>query len=292
MRAHARAVATATSFSLLLVLGCAACTPQAQAGDPADEPEAVAETEADTGQPEEFVSTAMVVTLRDGSLLFVDQDTQTPYYPTLPEGSPELTAGNVVRVTGDGIMLESYPAQYPGIGSVEVIEEGAPADAEKYADLVAQLWSPKDPAEPPIASVEYENGLEAVSLMPITCGYTWSFEQDGEERTVSVDAPHPVQYSADELADARVDGATQATVSFDVPATYVDVTRYLESDVSAAAARAGAPRNVSASDVVGETLDAAVGEDGAVALKVEPGYRYALEVSFDAGIATYVFTVR
>ena len=33
-----------------------------------------------------------------------------------------LVAGNIVQVTGNGIMLESYPGQYPGITKVEVIE--------------------------------------------------------------------------------------------------------------------------------------------------------------------------
>mgnify|MGYP000632865788 CR=1 FL=1 len=47
---------------------------------------------------DEFVSTAMVVTFGDGEILFVDQENESPYYPTLPEDAPELTAGNIVRV--------------------------------------------------------------------------------------------------------------------------------------------------------------------------------------------------
>ena len=66
-------------------------------------------TEGEGSAMDEFVSTAMAVTFGDGKILFVDQDTETPYYPTLPEDAPELTAGNIVRVTGNGIMLESYP---------------------------------------------------------------------------------------------------------------------------------------------------------------------------------------
>lgn len=63
----------------------------------------------------------MVAYANEGQLLFVDQDTQTPYIPTnLDDASitsggqqiepSQLEAGNVVLVTGDGIMLESYPA--------------------------------------------------------------------------------------------------------------------------------------------------------------------------------------
>lgn len=114
---------------------------------------------SDGSPAEEHVSTALVAWASGDQVLFVDQATESPYLPTLPEDAPELAAGNVVRVTGNGIMLESYPAQYPGITQVEVIEEGTPEDAERYADLVARLCPPKDPAEPPSAAVEYQTGL-------------------------------------------------------------------------------------------------------------------------------------
>ena len=228
-------------------------------------------TEGEGSAMDEFVSTAMVVTFDDGEVLFVDQDSESPYYPTLPEGAPELTTGNIVRVTGNGIMLESYPAQYPGITRVEVVEEGTPADAEKYDELVAQIWQPKDPTEPPYASVEYATDLAVVSLVPTTCGYTWTYKEDDEEQTVAVDAPHPTQLEADELPDARVDGPTEVTVSFDVEMTELVVSRWSED----------------ALDVEGEPVEA---EDGTFI--VEPGYRYAFFATFDAGGATYVFTVR
>ena len=219
--------------------------------------------EGEGAEMDEFVSTAMVVTLGNGELLFVDQDTETPYYPTLPENAPELAAGNVVRVSGNGIMLESYPAQYPGITSVEVIEEGTPADAEKYDELAAQLWQPKDPAEPPYASVEYTTDLAAVSLMPTSCGYIWTYEQDGEEQTVAVDTLAPTDYAADELADASLKEPAQVTVSFDVDATGIEVTRWSED----------------ALDAEGEKVEV----EGL-------SFTAAILATFDAGEATYAFT--
>lgn len=228
--------------------------------------------EGGEAEMDEFVSTAMVVTFGDDEVLFVDQETGTPYYPTnLPSDAPELAAGNIVRVTGNGIMLESYPAQYPGITDVEVIEEGSPADAEKYDELVAQIWQPKDPSEPPYASIEYTTDLAAVSLMPASCGYTWTYGQDGEEQTVTVDAPHPTQLEAADLPDARVDGPTDVTVSFDVKMTGLVVSRWSEG----------------ALDVEGEPVEVEGGT-----FIVEPGYRYAFFATFDAGHATYAFTVR
>lgn len=276
---------TAALALVLLATGCKAQTQEAPAAD-AGQDEAPAATES----ADEFTSTAMVVTLSDGQVLFVDQETETPYYPTLPEDAPELTAGDVVRVTGNGIMLESYPGQYPGITKVEVVEEGAPEDAEKYADLVSQLDASRDPADPPYATVEYRTADAIVSLFPLTCSSTWTFEQDGETQTVTTDAPHPIQYEAEGMPEATVDGPTEVTASFDEPAVYVDVTRYLETDISEAAAATGSVHELSASDVIGETIDAQLA-DGGVTLTVEPGYRYALEVSFEQGIAMYVFTV-
>lgn len=276
---------TAALALVLLATGCKAQTQEAPAAD-AGQDEAPAATES----ADEFTSTAMVVTLSDGQVLFVDQETETPYYPTLPEDAPELTAGDVVRVTGNGIMLESYPGQYPGITKVEVVEEGAPEDAEKYADLVSQLDASRDPADPPYATVEYRTADAIVSLFPLTCSSTWTFEQDGETQTVTTDAPHPIQYEAEGMPEATVDGPTEVTASFDEPAVYVDVTRYLEAGISEAAAATGSVHELSASDVIGETIDAQLA-DGGVTLTVEPGYRYALEVSFEQGIAMYVFTV-
>lgn len=276
---------TAALALVLLATGCKAQTQEAPAAD-AGQDEAPAATEP----ADEFTSTAMVVTLSDGQVLFVDQETETPYYPTLPEDAPELTAGDVVRVTGNGIMLESYPGQYPGITKVEVVEEGAPEDAEKYADLVSQLDASRDPVDPPYATVEYRTADAIVSLFPLTCSSTWTFERDGETQTVTTDAPHPIQYEAEGMPEATVDGPTEVTASFDEPAVYVDVTRYLEADISEAAAATGSVHELSASDVIGETIDAQLA-DGGVTLTVEPGYRYALEVSFEQGIAMYVFTV-
>ena len=168
--------------------------------------------------------------------------------------------------------------------------EDAPADdaADDVPSTTDEVGTAGDPANPPQATLVC--GSE--SVYPLTCSSTWTFEQDGESMTVTTDAAHPVQYDADGMPTANVDEPTEVTASFDEPATYVDVTRYAEDDLAAAAEEAGSAQDVAASDVVGEIIDANLGEDGTVGLTVEPGYRYALEVSFENGICTYVFTVR
>ena len=270
MKSHAVRLAL-SALTLSALFATTACTPQGSP-DPASTTGNEEEPMEATADTDEFVSTAMVVLLGNGEPLFIDQDTESPYYPTLPEGAPELKAGNVVRVTGNGIMLQSYPAQYPGITKVEVLEEGAPEDAEKYAELVSQLWQPKDAAEPAFATLEYTTELTATSVMLSASGYSWSYEQDGESLTDTVDAPDPLSYATSDLPDARLDGPTEATVSFDVTPTGVTVTSYSEDKTSS-----------TRTDVPVELAG------GAATLTIEPGNRYVVNATFEAGEVSYVF---
>lgn len=260
-------------------------------------------TEGSDTKRQEFEGTAMVLRLGDDSLLFVDRDTETPFVPTAIDdaeiigidgatAAPEdLEPGNIVRITGNGIMLESYPGQYPGITLVEVIDEGTPEDAEAYDELVAQLWNEPDPSQPASASLDYTTDLAAVSLMPLTNGYTWSFKEDGRMRTVVADVPHPTQISRDDIPDARIDGAVEATLALDRPARSVSVTRWSEDDIAAAAEKAGSPSDIDADALSGEQVECAL-VDSAATFTIEPGWRYCAKVTFDEGTVSYVFTTR
>lgn len=261
---------------------------------------------SDAGQQEgqqEFESTAMVLRLGDDSLLLVDRDTETPFVPTAigdaeivdidgaaiaPE---DLEPGNVVRITGNGIMLESYPGQYPGITRVEVIDEGAPGDAAAYDELVSQLWSEPDPSQPASASLDYTTDLAAVSLMPLTNGFTWSFKEDGQMQTVVADVPHPTQISRDDIPDACIDDAIEAALALDRPARSVSVTRWREDAIAAAAEKAGSPSDIDADALSGEQVEVAL-VDSTATLTIEPGWRYCAKVTFDEGTVSYVFTVQ
>lgn len=260
-------------------------------------------TEGSDTKRQEFESTAMVLRLEDDSLLFVDRDTETPFVPTAIDDAeiigidgvaiaPEdLEPGNVVRISGNGIMLESYPGQYPGITRVEVIDEGAPADAAAYDELVAQLWSEPDPSQPASASLDYTTDLAAVSLMPLTNGFTWSFKEDGRMRTVVADVPHPTQISRDDIPDARIDSEIEATLTLDRSARSVSVTRWSEDDIAAATEKAASPSDIDADALPGQQVEAAL-VDSTVTLAIEPGWRYCVKVTFDEGTVSYVFTVR
>lgn len=140
MRKHIRTsltlliVALAAASFMLILPGCAGGS-----NDSPGKPDAVGNRSADGASEAtqgDVVSTAMVAYANGDQVLFVDQETQTPYIPTeiddatiIVDGQQTdeeaLVAGNIVQVTGNGIMLESYPGQYPGITKVEVIETGS-----------------------------------------------------------------------------------------------------------------------------------------------------------------------
>lgn len=119
-------------------------------------------------------STAMVAYVNGDQVLFVDQETQTPYIPTNIDDAKiiyngqeidedDLVAGNIVKVTGNGVMAESYPGQYPGIYQVEVVEQGSPADAEQYADIVDTVFAAPDQSQTPAGSLDYKTPDAQVS---------------------------------------------------------------------------------------------------------------------------------
>lgn len=297
----ARTTRTTTRLALALValLALGACSINISATTQGDDAEQDRSVDTATG---EYVSTALVAEAGD-SVLFIDQDTETPYVPTLPEGQVfgadgeqidggDLEVGNVVRVTGNGIMLESYPGQYPGIAKVEVIDEGSPESIEPYEDILAQITAERDPSEPPSAFVEYRTDHAVVSVLLPTFGYTWSFEEDGETQTVIADAAHPVQCEAADLNDVSVGETAEVTVGFDEPALGAVVEHWSEAEISAAAEAAGSVLDINPDDLAAETSAVTAGDDGALSLAVEPGYRYSLTVEFEAGTVTYAFTVR
>ena len=284
---------------LLVVVFACGCALAACSSSLAQESSSADSADGGASSGTEFESTAMVVAYGDGDLLFFDQENDGPYAPGLEnaeiiglDGAPmrpqDLTSGNIVRVTGDGIMLESYPGQYPGITKVEVIEEGSPSDADRYDEVIAQIWQPRDPTEPAHATLEYATDLAAVALFPLTCGYEWSYEKDGEVSTVSVDAATPVQYAVDDLPDARIESSLNATVSFDITPMDVSVVRWEEVAVEKAAQEAGSAQGVDEASVASESVDVQLA-DGRASFAIEPGWRYEIDAQFKQGSVGYAF---
>ena len=292
-RSTARIGAALALACLMGATGCSAPAPAASGSGAAN----AAATRNISEEDAMFESEALVIASDEAGLLFVDTETETPYTPgDLAQArivdadgeeisASDLARGNLVRVAGNGIMLESYPAQYPGISEVEVLKAGSAADADPYNELVAQVRPTKDPAEPPYAALSYRTDDAAATVALTLVSSTW---QDGEDATGERPAP-AVALAPDALADARIPHALEATVELDTPATAVRAVRWNESDLARAAEASGGytalEENQPSEEVAVSTAD------GAASLTIEPGWRYALTVEFADGEVTYAFTV-
>lgn len=249
-----------------------------------------------------FESEALVVASDEAGLLFVDTKTETPYTPgDLAQArivdvdgeeisASDLVRGNLVRVVGNGIILESYPAQYPGISEVEVLKTGSAADADPYNELVAQVRPAKDPAEPPYAALSYRTDDAAVTVALTLVSSTWSDSDEPGEAGAADERPaSAVALAPDALADARIPHALEAAIELDTSATAVRAVRWNENDLARAAEASGGYTALGEDQPSEEVVVSTA--DGAASLTIEPGWRYALTAEFADGEATYAFTV-
>ena len=191
-------------------------------------------------------------------------------------------------MTGNGIMLESYPGQYPGVTKIEVIDEGTPEDAARYDELVAEIWHPRDPGEPANAQIEYRTDLAVVTMAIDRLSLTWdSEEEDGTRMTVHSDGVHPTQIAPDVIATATIGAPLEATISFDVTAKSVYIERWSEEAI-AEAKQSGEGAEL---DLEGESV-AATFENGVATFTIEPGWRYWVHAFFAAGDVEYAFSTK
>ena len=284
------------ALALACLMGATGCSAPAPAASGSDAASAAA-TRNISEEDAMFESEALVIASDEAGLLFVDTKTETPYMPgdlaqarIVGVGGEEISAsdlarGNLVRVVGNGIMLESYPAQYPGISEVEVLKTGSAADADPYNELVAQVRPTKDPAEPPYAALSYRTDDAAVTVALTLVSSTWP----GVEGSTDEHPASAVAFTPDALADARASHALEATIELDTPATAVRATRWNEGDLARAAEASGGYTALEENQPSEEVVVSAA--DGAASLTIEPGWRYALTAAFADGEATYAFTV-
>ena len=168
---------------------------------------------------------AMYIEKGDDFQIFVDTSTDVLFDAYIPEGTEELTTGDLVKIYGDGLMLESYPGQYPGVTRIVVTKQGTEEDAEKYESLVDEVYQEPDPSEPPYLNLEYRTKEAVVSAVADRGGYTWSYtDENGEDQEVSVDAAFVLEW--DTLNDIRLNEKTDVLLYFSREAKDVSVIRY------------------------------------------------------------------
>lgn len=277
-------------FCALLGMALSGCT-QATSGS-ADSSSGQASRDlssSDVSSAGDVTQRAMVAYVDDDRLLLVDTETEAPYFATediddvysiddqeIDEN--DLVIGNIVEVVGNGIMLESYPGQYPGIHSLRVVEVGSPSDAAKYADLVNEVIVTSDAAQIPTGHLDYASsyGSTTVVLVPLQDAWDDSHHNDADDY---FDANCYDEYGnlSEKVVDVRINGETEVTLGFDQAPREVKIQRQKLSP------------NHHPVERLGEAEEALHIENGVATFTIEPGYLYEIEAEFTKGEVDYAF---
>lgn len=194
----------------------------------------------------------------------------------------QLVRGNIVRIYGDDIMAESYPGQYPGVNRIEVEEEGNPSDADKYQEIVDQIYTEPDPAEPPFMQVEYTTDLAVATVFINRGGYEWVYiDKDGLSNAVVADSIPVLDWEEDLLADIVLSEPVDLTLVFSEIPQEVEAIRY---DSSLAGKGTEGPE--------GEKVTLAEKDGQFVIEGAEGGYVYEITGIWENGRATYGFLTK
>lgn len=199
-----------------------------------------------------------------------------------------LKAGDYVDVYGDGIMLESYPGQYPGVSKMVVTGEGTADEVKQYQDVIDMVFAEPDTSTVPTVGVVYSSSLgQTMSLMSGPGNSTWtapsgdSETDSSEDNTVTACGSAVMQW--ENLEKMSMDaGKTDFTISCDLTPTKVTVRRW-NSDKY--------PASVDDDlDALAEEVNVEKSADGEFVVRdVEPGYVYEVTVSWEYGDAQYGF---
>lgn len=237
----------------------------------------------------------MIIYAQDGDYLFVNTETDTPFFPTLTNATitnssgskvstENLAVGDIVTVTGDGAMTMSYPALYPGITKIKITSRGNMDEVAQYEEMNAMIFPPIDENEIPTGWVNYDT-----SLGNITLALNAYDAQGFATATISPTELYSNGSYANEsglvseqIPDAHFQGTAEATVGFvsDFQSVTVDRVPLAQPITDRIAVELTAPQ---------ESVEATIIGDGELSLTIEAGYVYVINVNFANGEAHYAF---
>lgn len=245
------------------------------------------------GNPEAI--RAMYLTDPSGNVYFVDTQIGTFFTAPIPEelynssgekiSADTLSAGFILDIYGNGIMLESYPGQYPGVTKMTVVKEGTTEDAKEYQYLIDEIYTEPDLSDPPYMNAEYATDQFISAVMLTRGSYEWSYlDEAGKSQSVIACGTHILEW--ENLIDMTVDADTKVTLVSSYAPQSVTITRWPVSLWN--------PENHSsegegyASDPQGQAVEITKEED-AFAVIVDPGYVYLVNASWEEGNMEYGF---
>lgn len=229
-----------------------------------------------------------------GNPLFVDTETQAVFTAPIasdltdgdghPVSADALSPGNRIDIYGNGIMLETYPGQYPGVTKMVLTDVGDPTDADAYSDVAAMVSPASDGDELPNLNVSYSTELAKVTAVLTRGNYSWAFSTEGDNPEEAVACgKHFLQW--DDVVDLDVDGLTDMTLASGTAPNTVNVYRW--------PADAYDPNGTETIDVDAETIETVTDEDGNIVIPdVEADYLYGLEATWDNGTVEYAFLTK
>lgn len=252
--------------------------------------DSVSDSESESAVAEETAAMhCLLLKGENDTWLFVDRDYGTLFYAPVPEqltdasgkqvAKDDLKAGNQIDIYGNGIMLESYPGQYPGVFQMVVTAEGAEEDLAEYQELIDQFFPEPDMSQPPQLDIAYTTSLAKMTVVLSGPGnYTWetSSENEGESKVVTVCGSAVIQWN--ELIDISLEGKTDVTIISEVMPQQATVTRWPVADY------------MTENYDDGEAVTVETDENGRLILKdVEEGYIYSIIACWEMGEAEYGF---
>ena len=235
---------------------------------------------------------AVYLKKENGNSLFVNLDAEYPFTGTIPEGElydekggkireQDLKNGDVVNIYGNGIMAQSYPAQYHGITKIERTEQANQTYIQEYAHYLDELFPEKDPAQLPYLHVCYSDELASVAVMiPEALSYTWTYEENGESTTITTDAPHILQTEPTEVT--KLSEPMSIELEFDEKPESIQILSWDDSLL-------GQYQDSMAEIQEGTSVEVQENEKGNPEFTAQPGCVYLVQGQWENGIVDYSF---
>ena len=237
---------------------------------------------------------AVYLEKEDGNSIFVNLTAEYPFTGTIPEGEfydeegkkiteQDLNNGDVVNIYGNGIMAESYPAQYHGITKIERAEQANQKYIQEYGHYLDELFIEKDPAQLPYLNVCYSDELASAAVMiPEAFSYTWTYEENGESSTITTDAPHILQTEPTEVT--KLSEPLKMELQFDEKPESIRLLSWNDSLL-------GQYQDSSDKIPEGKPVEVQENENGNLEFTAQPGCVYLVQGQWKNGTADYGFRV-
>ena len=243
----------------------------------------------------EYALKAVYLKKEDGNSIFVNLTDEYPFTGNIPEGEiydedgkkitqEDLNSGDVLNIWGNGVIAQSYPAQYNGITKMERTQQSNQEYIEKYGHYLEELFVEKDLSELPYLNVCYTDELaDAAVMIPDPLGYTWTYtDESGESQTVTTDAAHVLQTEPVEVK--KLSGPMPMELQFDEAPESVKLLVWDE-------ALLGQYQNGNDQIPDGTDVEVTKNEKGNLEFTAQPGSVYLVQGQWDQGTVEYGFRV-